>query len=403
MIKELLKSVVVYGLASAISKFVGLFLVPVYTRIFTPEQYGIIDLIQTVTGIVAIFGMLQLESAIQRYYYEVKSDEERQKYLSTTLWTICALSLVCVLIISTASKYICALLFDNESYYIILILASIMIPLSNLFALATIIIRYMKKPSVYVIFISIQLVITITLSVWLVVYERIGIIGVFYGQVVGFLVALLLTLYYLRKKFLFYWNYNMIKKLFQFSLPQLPARLGVIGNTYANRFIMLGYLSLSDIGLYTIALKIASAFQLLRSAFAMAYYPFFYDWLEKKGHREVYKKVSTYVTIFVLILVSIFALFSRELLMLLTPDKYYAAAPLIGILAFSHGLIIISNTVNLGVLITVFGFHIIFIMMGMLGYLLLLKWIFGIRMSLIFWILIFLRLNQSCLLVRLTQ
>lgn len=210
----------------------------------------------------------------------------------------------------------------------------------------------MKKPVVYILFILIQLITTVTLSIWLVVYRSIGIIGVFYGQLAGFLIALLLMLLYLRKNFIFYWNRNILKKLFSFSLPQVPARFGVIGNTYASRFVILGYLSLSDIGLYTIAVKIASFFLLLQSAFSNAWYPFFYDCLENKDHKNIYKKVSKYGTVFILVIVSLFALYSKELLMILTTDKYYAATPLIGLLAFSHGLIIINNTVNLGTLIT---------------------------------------------------
>jgi len=352
MLKDLFKSTILYGLASTIGSFVGLFLVPIYTRIFTPEQYGIIDLIQTVTAIIAIFGMLLLESATQRYYYEVKDDDERRKYLSTALWTICTLSLVCVLIIIIISKELSLLLFSDVQYYKILILASIKIPLFNIFALCTIIIRYMKKPTVFALFILIQILTIITLSIWLVVYKNIGIMGVFYGQVIGYFVVASLIIYFLRKTFSFYWHHNIIKKLLAFSLPVMPAQIGVLGSTYANRFIMLGYLSLSDIGLYTIALKISSVFLLIQGAFANAWYPFFYENLKNKEHKEIYKKVTTYITILVFILVSVFSLFSKELLVLLTTEKYYAAAPLIGILAFSHCLIIISNTVNLGTLIT---------------------------------------------------
>lgn len=350
--KTLIKSFLVYGLASSIGKFIGLFLVPIYTRVFAPEEYGIIDLIQTVTEIIAIFGMLLLESALQRYYYEVKDQKERIKYLSTILCTICFLSLLCVVFITLFSNQISLLLFSNKQYSNIIILASMKIPISNLYVLMTIIIRYMKKPMIFFLFIISQLLTTIGLSIWLVVYLKLGIIGVFYGQLAGFSTALILMFLYLHKNFILYWNKNILMKLLAFSLPQLPARIGVIGNTYASRFIILGYLSLTDLGIYTIALKIASLFMLLKQALANAWYPFFYECLKNDDHKQTFRKISNYVTVSICVITSLFALFSKDLLLLLTTDKYFGAAPLIGILAFSHALKIICITINLGTLIT---------------------------------------------------
>jgi len=358
MLKDLFKSVIIYGFLSVVGRLVGLFLVPIYTRVFTPEQYGIIDLVETVIAIVAIFGSLHLESAVQRFYYEAENRGELKKYLSSTLWSILVLSSVCVLVIIISSKWLSMLLFNDPQYSMILIIASIKIPLYNLFIFTSVLIRYMKKPGIFSVFIILQIITTIGISIWLVVYRHSGIIGVFYGQLSGFIIALLLLLIYLRKYFAFIWDRNILKVMFSFSLPQVPARIGVIGNTYANRFLILGYLSLADIGLYTIAIKISSVFLLIQSAFSMGWYPFMYENLENEDHKKLFIKVSKYVTTLVLILVSIFALYSKEILMLITTKEYYAAAPLIGLLAFSFSLTIINNSINLGTLIskkTIYG------------------------------------------------
>lgn len=352
MLKGLAKSVFIYGIAASIGKFVGLFLVPIYTRIFTPEQYGVIDLISTVVALVSILGMAQLESAISRYYYTAKNESERQLYVSTAFWAIVFLSIFWMLIAVASAGYLSWLLFKTGQYRNIVIAASLIIPVSNLFAFLTVVMRYLKKSMVYTLVVAIQVLSAVGISVWLVVFERIGIIGVFYGQLSGFLLGVATQLFYLRFLLLFTWNWDLLKKLFRYGLPMVPAVAGRWMNAYANRFVMIGYLTLADIGLYTVALKIASVFQLVESAFRMAWGPFMWEHLERDDHREIYKRIMKLVTIGVFFMVVIFAFFGKEALILLTTPYYVQAAPLMGILAFSIGLTIVFQTIGLGAGIT---------------------------------------------------
>lgn len=352
MFKDLAKSILIYGVASSIGKSIGLFLVPIYTRIFSPDQYGVIDLISTVVALVSIFGMAQLESAISRYYFAVKEDDKRRLYVSTAFWTIIVLSIFWTVFILLLAEHVSVLLFKTTQYRNVILIASLIIPFSNMFSFLTVLMRYIKKPLIYTIFVTIQLLSTVGISVWLVVFERIGIIGVFYGQLSGFVLGAGAMLFYLRFLLLFAWNWDVLKRFFRYSLPMVPAVAGNWLNSYANRFVMLGYLSLADIGLYTVALKIASLFRLLDSAFRMAWGPFMWENFERPDHREIYQKVMKIVSIGVFSVVAIVALFGSEILLLLTTQAYANAGPLIGMLGFSIGLTIVGQTIGLGAGIT---------------------------------------------------
>ncbi len=185
MLKGLAKSILIYGVASSIGKFIGLFLVPIYTRIFSPDQYGVIDLISTVVALVSILGMVQLESATSRYYFAVKENEERCIYVSTAFWTIIVLSSFWAVFVLLLAGPVSVLLFKTDQYRYVILVASLIIPFSNIFSFLTVLMRYINKPVVYTIFVTIQLLSTVGISVWLVVFKRIGIIGVFYGQLLN--------------------------------------------------------------------------------------------------------------------------------------------------------------------------------------------------------------------------
>jgi len=146
MFKEFGKSIIIYGVASSLNKFIGLFFVPIYTRIFSADVYGIIDIISITIGLISIVGILQLESAVSRYYYSSKDEEERQERFSTALWAVLSSSLMLVVLLNGFAEIISNVLFNSRKYATIISLASFIIPLGNIFSLYTVIIRFLNKP-----------------------------------------------------------------------------------------------------------------------------------------------------------------------------------------------------------------------------------------------------------------
>jgi len=345
--KELFKSFFLYGITSGISKFIPLFLVPIYTRFFTPAEYGTIDLIQSMIYIVMIFGVVQLDTSLQRYYYEV-DDEQRKKESSTIFTSILFVSSILFIVICIFSKTISNLLFTTDEYYSSIIIAAFIIPLSNIASLSFIVIRFMKKPLLFGLIVSVQGAVTALITILLVVYYKLGINGVFYGQALGFLIVNIIQLYVLRNYFSLTWDSVVFKKMIKFALPQFPARIGSTSNAYINRFFMLSLLSASSIGLYSIALKFASVVQLFFGAFLIAWGPYMYETIKNKNHKEEFQKIFKLVCICVLFLVSGMSLFSKELVYLLTTKEFYDAHLLVGGLSLYFGMFFIKELVDLG-------------------------------------------------------
>ena len=185
MFKKLGKSILIYGIASSIGKFVGLFFVPIYTRIFSAEEYGVIDLISVTISFVCILGILQLESAISRYYYASKDEKERNTRISTAFWTVLIVSSILSIILIILSGFISNFLFDTSKYATIISVASLTLPLMNIFTVYSLIIRFLQKPVQYTFIVVAQLLVTVVISILLVVYLDKGIIGVFWGQISG--------------------------------------------------------------------------------------------------------------------------------------------------------------------------------------------------------------------------
>jgi O-antigen/teichoic acid export membrane protein len=336
MIKKFAKDVIIYGLSSSLTKLVGLFLIPLYTRIFSIDNYGIMDIVVTIVAIATIFGLLQLESAVARYYYLEKNDGIRTKMVSTALWSIIIFSFLITGFLTLLSGFLSNILFKSDSYATTIVIGCLTISVSNITSFLTVIIQFKKKPLHYLTFQLIQIAVTIGLTLFLIMYIGTGIIGVFWGQFIGFLVISIIMGIYLRKELTFAWDYTSFNKMMRYSLPLVPAVAGSIANSYVNRFIILGYLTIAEIGIYAVALKIASVFQLIGTAFRMAWMPFFWETFENNSdHKKIFKNVQKTLSILAFIGVVLLTIFSREVTHLLASNEYFSATKYVGLISLS--------------------------------------------------------------------
>jgi O-antigen/teichoic acid export membrane protein len=348
MSKKLAKSFLIYGIGIGLSQSILIFLVPVYTRYFSAKEYGTIDILNTAFTLLTILGLLQIESAIGRFYYEAKDLQEKKQYISTALWAVLGLSSLVTIIVFLFSHVFSSILFQTQSFNSAIIIIALSIPFTTLFSLFSVIIRFENKPFIYCIITFLQIASTIGLSLWLVIIKKMGIDGVFYGQFYGYVIGLVLYLYFFRKNIGLIFNKEIITKYLRFSLPMLPGVIGGWAVINANRFIMLNLLTVTDIGIYGVAYKIASIFRLLELAFRMAWQPFFIELYKIPGHRKTYIKVFKYVSSILAILVTLSFLLAKFIVHFITTPAFYESYKLVGWISISFALLIISSTVTLG-------------------------------------------------------
>ncbi|MBL0310984.1 MAG: oligosaccharide flippase family protein [Bacteroidetes bacterium] len=337
-IKRHFKDFLIYGVSFGVNNLLGIILIPLYTKVFPPAEYGTIDVVVTLVTLLSVVGMLQLESSVARFYYTAKTDDAKRDLISNAVTIIFLCSITLVILVAIFSKQISVLMFGSQEQHLLLLLAVAKLPLINLVSLFSLALRYRKKPLAYTLLSVFQTTSVLGFILFFVLYKKVGIQGIFIGEFTGYGITLSLLLFYWRKYLGFKLKTPFTRDMLRFSLPLVPVVIISWGNTSLNRFIMLSHLSLKEIGIYSFALKIAGLITVSYAVIRMIWEPYFWEVFEKPHHKQIYKKAQTYASLATFAMIIAMTLFSHLLVKLLANERYMEGIKYIGVLAFSVGI-----------------------------------------------------------------
>ncbi len=341
----------VYGVASILGKMAAIFLMPLYTSILTKEEYGAMALITSCKGIIDLLSNLNIHSGIARDYYEAGIN--RKRLVSTGFLSISILSLTIMSIgLITSNFWSGNVLGISENFWPAFTVMLCSIPAGSLMSYFAILTRYKKKPVSYSIGTILQLLIQIGISVYGVVVLRVGIISIFYGVLAGEITAVIYFSILNREYIGFQFDRKLLIRALLFALPTLPAILAGWLDSSMGQILIGKYVSVEELGVYSIALSLASVFTLISMAFRNVWTPFLYEnYKNPNFKRNIHRLFS--VMVLALVTMSLFlSLFSHEIVLLLSNEGYLDACQYLILLCIPMSFYLLMPFATSGVSIT---------------------------------------------------
>ena len=84
-IKILGKQSFIYGIGIILSRGLGFFLIPLYTHYLSPKDYGIMEMLDLIGGIISIFLAMGLTNSILRFHAFYDDQKEKDQVKATRL------------------------------------------------------------------------------------------------------------------------------------------------------------------------------------------------------------------------------------------------------------------------------------------------------------------------------
>ena len=271
--------------AEIANKALSFISIPVYTRLLTVGDYGIVNVFVSTVGIVSILMTLNTETAISRYYYDATDEEDFKNFVGTSV----RLNLSIFVFMGTLLVLFSQYLSNITGLEKLLIFA--MIPYSLYYYENSVFIQIfnpMMKSKKIAIVRSISAYLTFGLSVvfMLLIGEN-----KYYGVIIGTIVTILVLSGYIISQIRCYYkrdfNIKHVKYILSFSVPYLPYSLSGVILAQFGRLIIGQQQGFESAGLYSFATNISAIMMILISMTHSSWNPFYFRYMNAKDYHSI--------------------------------------------------------------------------------------------------------------------
>ena len=341
----------VYGLSAACAKLVGLILVPIYTRLLAPDDYGLLGLITTGTSILTSLLILGLDAATALRFYQTEDAQERRVITSTFLYFELVLaSGVCAGLFILAEP-IARLGFGDVAVTPYIQLGVATVPFATWITLFLDVARLLRLPARYLILSVGNLLLTAVIILIAVVGLHWGVIGVLWGTLLGNVVFSGIGWWFTRLQYTRLFSSAILRRMLLLGLPLVPATVAYWTINFSNRWFLASIISLEQAAIYGVAANLAAPVVLIVTAFQIAWGPFSLSIARNTAAEPVYARTLLYylaVTFGTLLLLTLFA---EPLILLIATPFYLPAAQVLALVGMSSvasgAYYIVATGVNL--------------------------------------------------------
>ena len=297
-----LKNVSIYGGLAALSRFASIFTAPIVARVFSVEDYGILDVISTAVSLFATLAAMNLISGVFRHYYE-KDPKDQKTLISTSLFFFLIISISITALLILFSSKISLGLFETTGYTNLFILSFIRLHFILTYELNISVVRLQKKSVQYAIISVSDLVLRISYVLALFFADLLTLQNIIFGQVVIQIIVTSTVMFFLRDQYNFKWKKSFFKEITNYSIPQFPAVIinFIILNSLPILITILA--STYDNGIFALGRKIALIFGMLITAFRMAYVPITMKFVSTNNKDAVSNFINNSIRLYSLFLI----------------------------------------------------------------------------------------------------
>jgi O-antigen/teichoic acid export membrane protein len=348
-LKQLGKDSIIYGVGGVLAKGVSFFLLPIYTRIFTPADYGTIEMLTVISGFLGAILVMGMDSAQSMYFFKYK-DEGRQaqaRIVSSILQWRLVWGTAIVLIATLLGPLLNAAFFSGKlgwSYFAIAFVGALF---AQIMSQSAEVMRLLYRPWGYIGITLAQSLLAAALVLTSVLIFEQGILGVFLGMAIATVAVAGFGWFRIREYLSFeglhteYWP-----QLMRFGAPLVPAGLAMYFMNTADRWFVQHYHGEEALGIFAVGAKFSLVMALAVETFRKAWWPIAMDAMHSDDGPQTFQLISRlYMGIGVAAAV-ILTLVSPWVVSWLTGREFHDAWPIVGVLGWQavfYGFALIAS------------------------------------------------------------
>jgi len=310
-----------------------------------PEDYGALALLFLLSTFLKPVVRLGLDSGFFRIYYDVK-EEDRPRFAGTVALFAAGVASSVFALVWLFSSQISVALFENPNGVLWVRLVAVDLLASSFVFVPFALFRIEGRASLLSSFSLIRHAANTVLKVILVLLGT-GVTGVLISDAAASVLLAFLLLFELRSRARAALDWPPLGAALRFGLPKVPHSVLVQVLNLADRRILEGYVSLGEVGIYSVGNNFGGAMKFPLSAFEPAWQPFVFENAKKEtGPRDIGLIATRMAIVFTVIALGLASLLPDVLIFVSRNPAYHAAAPVIPVIVLAflfQGFFLLSS------------------------------------------------------------
>ena len=326
---RLARDSVLFATGSVVGKVVGLVLLPVLTRLLSPEAFGQVDVLTTLQSALASLLLLGFDLAATRLFADLGARDQRRMFASW-LFGVALTGVVAATGLWLFGPSLSEALFSTNSLAIAVGLAGVAATANAIQLVCLTALRNNNRPAVFAA-VSSGTLVSYGLTIVVVVPRRPTVTAVLlavaismtFGAVCGLVASSSLIKGRLSKKL--GWRLGVL------GLPLVPAVAAQWISEFANRAILLSRSGPDEVAYFSVATRFSSIALLVVLGFQLAWQPAAFSLGQGRRAMQRVANDGRRIMVGVAASVAVVAVFSPELIVLAGGQRYVPALPAVGL------------------------------------------------------------------------
>jgi O-antigen/teichoic acid export membrane protein len=342
----------VYGVSSILSRAIAFLLLPLYTRVLSPEEYGIRAMVAVGVELTLLLTACGLKEALNRFYVGDADHPMRPEAASTGILTHTVLIGAGAAVGLAFAPWLAGPLLGDPGlapYLRLGMIAGFFIHVHE----GTLVYLRAERRAATVAMVSLgTLVAMVALNLVFVVALRWGVAGIFYAEMIVFGISgALFTLRILREVGTAFAS-RLALAMMRFGIPLMLVPVASLFVSRADVMFLTHYGSLASVGIYALSVQCAQVLQLA------VIYPFRYFWdstqfqvaRDDAGGR-MFRRMFQWLTSVAVVAAFACAVAAEHVIALMAAPAFHTAAAVVPILVVAYVLEGIYLFVNAALLV----------------------------------------------------
>jgi len=345
-LSSLSRDSIIYGVSVVLGQFVGFLLIPLYTNYLDPNEYGVLEVLNTTLTVLGIVLAMGLTTALLRFHATREDEDGKRTVTGTAVFFLMAISLLVLLVLQVAAGPISSLILPSEETFTAADKTNLFrIVFLTLFfnegiSIVLTVFRARGQPVKYAMASVSQFLLAVALNLVFVVGLHKGVAGVLYAELITTACIYAVLMSTLIRRIGIRFSKQDLKAMLAYGLPLIPSGIGGWMMVMADRWILVRLLGEGPVGVYSLGYKFGMVIQgILVGPIQLAWLPFLFATAKQEKSRETYTRVFTYFLLVALLAALVLSTLAKEVIeVMATKPEYHQAYKVIPLVALSYVL-----------------------------------------------------------------